>query len=136
MDQLSQAVPLRAIQHLFKCVGHVTHGHTDEATDGLAISWRQVDKTYLNSLGSTSKSGSSVSIMGISMLFMSVISVQTTLKRGESSTLTVGGSAPPEPEEQREANNWGSEKSRDQEAKTYRVEQYFLSRSIYNLCSL
>lgn len=80
MNQLSQTVALRTIQHLFKCVGHITHGHTDEATDGLAISWRQVDKTYLNSLGSTSKSGSSVSIMGISMLSMSVISVQNNLE--------------------------------------------------------
>ena len=36
MNQLSQAVPLRAIQHLLKCVGHITHGHTDEAKYGLA----------------------------------------------------------------------------------------------------
>lgn len=38
MDQLSKTVSLGSIQHLFKRVSHITHGHANEAIGGFVNS--------------------------------------------------------------------------------------------------
>ena len=73
MDQLSQTVSLWTMHHLLKCVSHIAHSQTDEAACPVSEVLAPSAYTYLNNLGRTSKSGSPVSMIGISKFSISAI---------------------------------------------------------------